>query len=195
MAYLLKTMTFSKHIENIKNVILNPLQAWLKVNTEQLIIRNFFSGIVLFALTIVFTGRLLGTSLELLPVSSIYYILLFAFFSFIWEMLSLYLSIISINKLLPSYKQKENIQKVSVLIFYSLIPYYSAIFIINLFPSTYFFFVFSLYGLFIYWNGIKRFLRFKTSENFLFFIISSLIIIGIHLFMRFIVVLPVSSFL
>ncbi len=186
-------MNFSEHIENIKNILINPLRAWRKVNVEQLYLTNFFSGIVLFVLMLVFVGRLMGTSLELLPVSSIYYILLFAVFSFFWDAISLYLSIVSINKLLPSYKQKENINKVSVLIFYALIPYYFAIFIINLFPSTYFFFVISLYGFLIYWYGIKRFLGFKTSDNFLFFIISSIIIIGIHLLLRFIVVLPVSS--
>ncbi len=183
-------MNIAQNIENIKNIIMQPTGAWENLDADKLNIKSFFLIHVLGVLSLVFLGRFVGKSLEILSISSIYYIASYAFFSLICEFLSFYLSVLVINKLLPSYNVPENFRKICLLLYYSLIPYYFIAFVINLFPSMYFLGIICLYGPVLFWFGTKSLFNFKKEDHLIFYIISIIIIAGIHLTLRFIVILP-----
>lgn len=186
-------MNLIQNTENIRNILLNPIQAWKNIKFEKLDLKQFYlihlSGIIL----LIFAGRLVGKSLEILAVSNFYHIFLYSLFSLICDFLSFYISVRIVNKLLPSYSVSENIKKVTLLVYYSLLPHYFFLFAVSLFPSMYFFGIISLYGLFIFWAGIKSIFEFKSEDYPIFFIISIIITIGIHILLRFIVILPFFS--
>lgn len=183
-------MNIFKNAENIQKTILQPLTAWKEIESKSLKLKDFLFINLTGILLVVFIGRFVGKSLELLSVSSIYYIFLYAFFSMICDFLSFIIAMTAINKLFAPFQEKQDINKACLLIYYSLIPYYFTAFITSLFPSMYFLGVFSLYGLVIYWNGLKSLYKIKENDHLTFFIISVLIIIGIHILLRFIVILP-----
>ncbi len=183
-------MNIFKNVENIQRTILQPATAWKDIDFESLKTKNFLLVNVLGILLVVFIGRFVGKSLDLLSVSSVYYIFLYAFLSLICDFLSFVLSITIINKLLLPFNKTQNIKKTCLLTYYSLIPYYFSAFIVSMFPSMYFFGILSLYGLVIFWFGLINIFKIAENGKLTFYIISVLITIGIHLLLRFIVILP-----
>ena len=133
---------------------------------------------------------MLGKTLSYLQLSSIYYIFLYSFFSYICDFIFFMLAIFAINTILPSYQLKQNKTKLAVLLFFSLIPFYAASFIVSLFPSLFFVGVISIYSLYIYYLGIVHFLQIPKKDVTIFFIISSLIVVGIYLILHFLIIYP-----
>lgn len=183
-------MDITTNFENIRKILLNPVSGWQDIEVPKTSLKSFFSKHVLFILSIVFVARFLGESFKLLPVSSMLHIFTYSLLSFVWEILALYTSIYVINLIISGYNvtKSNSISNVTYLVYYSLIPYYFSVALVTLFPSMYFFAVITVYGFVLFWFGLKHFFKFTNDDLLIFYIISSILIIGVHLVLRFIVV-------
>lgn len=189
-------MHFLQSIENIRNIIINPMSAWDKIKDLNISKRDFYLTNVIGILAILFWGRLFGTSLELLAVSSIYYISVYSLLYFLSDFISFFFSVLAIKTILPSYsKVKEFEKKTIILIYYSLIPFYIISFIVSIFPSMYFFSIIAAYGIYIFYTGIKKLFIIQDKDISILLTISFIIIIGIHILVRFVFILPFNALL
>jgi hypothetical protein len=98
-------------------------------------------------------------------------------------------------KLIPFYNVEVKKNKIKILVFSSFIPLYIAKIILSLFSSVYFLAIIAFYGFYILYCGIEKFIKVPEKHVMIFFIISSLIIVGFYLVLYFVIINPFFKFI
>ena len=176
----IKTIT-----DSFVKILMNPPRGWKENSFSTLKYNNVLFPLLTGILTITFASRLIGKSLSFLSVSSLQHIMAYSILSLIVDFAFFIILVSAINFLLPYYDKSKDKSKVAILVLCSLIPFYAALVILNIFPSLFFLGLISLYSFVILFWGIKKYLKIKPNKSNIFFIITSLLIIGIYLILHF----------
>jgi hypothetical protein len=185
----IKTVT-----DSFVKILLNPPRGWKENSFTSLKYNNILFPLLTGILSITFASRLIGKSLSFLSVSSIQHIMAYSILSLLVDFVFFVILVYAINSLLPFYDKSKDKTKVAVLVLCSLIPFYAALIILNLFPSLFFLGLISLYSFVILFWGIKKHLKIKPNKSNIFFIITALLLIGIYLILHFAIIYPFFEF-
>lgn len=175
-------------------ILLNPVQGWKDVEFSTLSLQKVFFPFYFGVVLLMFVARLIGKALMYLSVSSIELIIVYALVNFAVDILFFFVLVLSINAILPYYKLKADKTKIAILLMVSLLPFYSALMILNMFPSLFFLGLISLYSGFVLYSGLLNYIKIDKDEINIFFIINMLIIIGVYLVLHFIFIYPFFDF-
>jgi hypothetical protein len=122
------------------------------------------------------------------------YILGFSVSMLIVDFLYFFLLIFILNYLTPFYNIKAGKAKIAFLIYTCLLPFYFCIIVYNLFPALYFLNVIIVYSLFLFYWGLKNYLKVQSKDALIIFITFSLIMLGSYLILNFLFVRPFFDF-
>lgn len=183
-------MDIKKHTDKFIKVLLNPIVGWKKADFSDISFMNIIFPYLTGILFVCFLSRIIGKSLSYLSISSIQYIVFYAIISLIVDYLFFIGLVLSINALLPYNESKSDKNKVAILIFISMMPFYASVIILNIFPSLFFLGIIILYSFFILYWGIIEYLKIIKDRQIIFFALTSLITIGIYLILHFVIIYP-----
>ncbi|HKJ42039.1 MAG TPA: Yip1 family protein [Sunxiuqinia sp.] len=144
-------------------LLVEPGQFWRETQKEKStteVFRDFFLPLAILAGVAIFLGELI-TSAEFLFSYAIFRSLR-EIFSFI---LQYFLSVYVLNELLTSFGGVKNRLAISRLVAYSLLPMLVVSFITGLFPALYILEVLSLYGIFLFYKGVKGSLEIPEANK------------------------------
>lgn len=176
-------------------IIVQPYMDWCKFNLEHFTYKKILCPYSLIILVLLFIARTLGLSFKYLQATDLVYILLFAFVRCAVDILFFIIVVNVTNLLLPYYNVEKSRNKTAVVTFISLFPFYFTIILLNIFPSLYFFAIFSLYALYVYYWGIVRYLKINKNDVLIYFIVTLFIAIGLYLILLFIFIRPFFEFI
>lgn len=155
---------FARIWDNVKSVILEPVQFWKQkaeegANSEHVFTR-YFLPLVLLASAAVLAGEIIRGSrfYVLFPVMK-------GLREMVLFLLQYFISVFLTNHLIKAFGGEKNIRAVRQLIVFSLTPFLLASVITGLFPFLYVFDALGLYGFFIFWIGVKELLMFPERKK------------------------------
>jgi hypothetical protein len=132
-----------------------------------------------------------GQSLSTLSTATVGYVFLYALLVTIIYTVAYYLSVLAISKIIPVFGGNNTGIRAATLVFYSTIPFYFSQMVVGLFPSLFFIKLLSLYSIYLFYTGCVLLIRPAKERQIAFFFVALLVIIGIHLLLYFLIVLPV----
>lgn len=152
-------MNLNFFIAGIKYILFDPTDAWEKINIKQkpvTVIRNSLLLPLIILVTLAsFTGSLLFTENNLLPVYSL--------FIGARTFLVLYCSVFLAARLLCEITYPLDLgrdyQMSYILISFSFVPFLVSSVVSGLFESFLFVNIIGLYGLYIFWAGVEKYLN------------------------------------
>ncbi|MDA3781091.1 MAG: Yip1 family protein [Bacteroidales bacterium] len=171
-------MDFNSLINKVKDVIINPAQAWedIKFDTE-----DKKEPLLKFAIPLIILGSFstfigsasfgLGHSAYIGFMSAIAY--------FISCIAGIYISAIVINELAMNFGSEKNLDKAFKLVIYSSSASFLATIVSSLHPMLSFVGLFALYSIYIFWLGVKPMMNTPEDKKLSFVVISALIIIAV----------------
>jgi Yip1 domain len=169
-----KNVLITNLTNRIRDVLLAPVEFWVgQKNVEysrwQLFV-GFYFPLVVFASFAAFLGTWFG--------STHFYIgfaLLKALRELILFIVMYFVSLFTINQLLPVYETEKNLAVIQKLIVYSITPYLLVSVVTGLFPGLYILDALGLYSAYIYWTGTKELLSLPKGKQNGFVLVSSLV--------------------
>lgn len=171
-------MDFNPLINKVKEIIINPVQAWenIKHDTDdkQEILLKFALPLIVLGSVTTFIGSAsfgLGHSTYIGFMSAIAY--------FISSVAGIYISAIVINELAQNFGSEKNLNNSFKLVIYSSSASFLATIISSLHPMLSFVGLFGLYSIYIFWLGVKPMMNTPEDKKLGFVVISALIIITI----------------
>ncbi|NQU84177.1 MAG: YIP1 family protein [Mariniphaga sp.] len=164
-----------KNIFNtIRELIFSPVKFWLGQKNRQQgqwqLLGGYYFLLVIITAIAVFIGAWFNSAhfyIGFALLKSLREILLFTLLYFI--------SIFLFNQLIPAYGGEKNLQAVRKLVVYSLTPYLLISVISGLFPALYIINIAGLYGVYIFWIGVRVLLNIPERKQPGFILISVLL--------------------
>lgn len=183
-------------IKRIVRILLNPIAGWdiHKPDDGEFSFKTIKKPIFVVTLIILFLARLVGKTISELATTDFIYILGFSVSMLIVDFLYFFLLIFILNYLTPFYNIKAGKAKIAFLIYTCLLPFYFCIIVYNLFPALYFLNVIIVYSLFLFYWGLKNYLKVQSKDALIIFITFSLIMLGSYLILNFLFVRPFFDF-
>lgn len=174
-----------------KDIIINPNIEWIKIKSED--IENSDSKLnllipysILYALgsilgNLFFNHNNMGSGLNL------FHIFFLAANSFLLFYLGTYFSALIINELQNNFGCEKNIIRINTLVINSLIPFFLFTVVYSIFPQfTVLFIILGFYSMYVFWFGISNLLSIHDDKMIAFFILSSMLVGIIFVFLKFI---------
>jgi hypothetical protein len=160
-----------------KNLIINPKAEWTIIQSElhsrNTIVNNY--AVPLIALMSICS--ILGS---LIMVSNLWYALLQSICIFVFAYIGIHISAVIINELTTSFNSKKDIDTTYKLVIYSFTACYFMLALALLWPPLSMLAVFSLFSIYLFWEGSTILLQTPEDNKTGFVVVSSLIIIGIY---------------
>ncbi|MBT3383824.1 MAG: hypothetical protein HN778_00155 [Prolixibacteraceae bacterium] len=173
-------ISFSKIINQIKEIIINPKGFWREQKNKQEsqfeLLSGFLFPVLLIIAIVVFVGEFLWSAdfyFAYAILKSVREIVLFALQYFI----AVYLT----NVLIETFGGIKNIAVSRKLVVFSLTPFLLVSVITGLFPYLYVIDILGIYGFYIFWIGAKELLAFpeeKQNRFILFAILVNFFVFG-----------------
>jgi hypothetical protein len=152
-------MNLNFFIAGIKYILFDPTDAWKKINIEHkpvTIIRNsLLLPLIILATLASFTGSLLFTGSNLLPVYSLFT----AIRTFLVLYCSVYFTSLLLSEITYPLDLGRDYQTSYVLISFSYVPFLVSSIFSGFFESFLFVNIIGLYGLYIFWAGAEKYLN------------------------------------
>jgi len=172
--------------QHIRLLFFNPPKAWRSIKKQN---HNFGflywrMAFVMIALTSV--CLFVGESLSTASTASGFYILADALLYLISNMLAFFITAKTINAIIPNYGGKKDLAKTGYLLFYTMAPFYMVMAVKFIFPSLLFLLLLPVYCLVVYYYGVRQMMNFAAENKTAYYLVSLLIIIGIHVIAYFV---------
>lgn len=188
-------MSTKEIISRFLKILYNPVLGWVKYDYDKITFKDIVSPFLILTLIFLFIARFVGKTLAYLSVTDAKYILLYAAVNLIIDLLFFLIIVFSINALLPYFKIQKSKSKVAALVYVSLLPFYTGVILMNLFPGLFFLGIVSLYTFFVLYWAVVRLLKPAQSDVIVVYAIISLLFIGIYLVLNFALVYPFFDFI
>ncbi len=160
--------------ERLKDLLINPKQFWAEQRhtgeNQHYFLLRFYFPLLLFVAFAVFLGEFFGSNhlyVGFAVLKSVRELVLFTFQYFI--------SVLVTSELIKPFGGEKNLPAVKKLIAYSLAPFMLVSIVTGLFPFLYPIDVLALYGIYIYWMGVKELLVFSHQKCNNFVLVTALI--------------------
>lgn len=187
-------MSTKEIINRFLKILYNPVLGWLRYDSDKISFKDIISPFFILTLIFLFIARFVGKTLAYLSVTDAKYIVLYSAVNLFIDLLFFLLVVVLINYLLPYFKIKKSKSKVAALIYISLVPFYTGIILINLFPGLFFLGIISLYTFFVLYWGVVNLLKPSQSDVIVVYSVISLILIGVYFIFNFALVYPFFDF-
>ncbi|MBK8882858.1 MAG: hypothetical protein IPN67_10870 [Bacteroidales bacterium] len=149
-------MNINFFLQGIKNVIINPLKLWEKVESENIkagTIRNsFFIPFSLLVALSAFIGSLLFTNPELSPAYSV----LFSIKCLVVIFIAVYATAYLLGEITYPLDLGRDFNISFSLVVFSVTPFLLCQILSRLFESLLFVNIIGFYGLYIFWTGVEK---------------------------------------
>ncbi len=170
----MEKISFPVIYQQIKEVVTNPAQFWVKTKSENKssadLLAGYYLPLVLVASLAVFLGTWIGSS---------HFYIGFAVLKAIRELVILVLqyliSVFFVNELITTFDGKKNIIAARKLVAYSLSPLLLVSIVTGLFPALYIVDILGLYSIYIFWVGAKELLNLPERKLSSYILISCLL--------------------
>lgn len=158
-------ISFSKIINRIKEIILNPKGFWSEQKGKQEsqieLLAGYFFPVLLIVAVAVFLGEFFRSTHFYIG-----YAVLKAVREIILFVLQYFVAVFFTNELIKTFGGEKNIQISRKLVVYSLTPFLLVSLITGLFPFLYVVDILGIYSFYIFWQGVKELLVFpETKQN------------------------------
>lgn len=163
-------------------LLVEPGRFWRETHKEEStreIFRDFFLPLVVLAGVAIFLGELINSSEFLFSYAVARS--LREMFSFV---LQYFLSVYVLNELLTSFGGVKNRLSISRLVAYSWVPMLIVSFLTGLFPALYVLEALSLYGIFLFYMGVKGSLELPEANKNWYAIIAFLLVFLIFMILN-----------
>lgn len=188
-------MNQSEILDRFKKILFNPVSGWNNDDLESLHFKDVISPYFILTTVILFVVRFVGKSLKYLSSTDIWNIVMYSVISLIVDFLFFFIVVFAVNSILPSFHIKKSKTKVATIVYMSLVPFYFSLVILNLFPSLFFLGLIFLYGFYILYWGIVKYLEVPKENINIVIVLFSLIIIGVYLILNFLMVYPFFEYI
>ncbi len=168
--------------QTCSSVIIEPTKVWKNEKSEdsaQTTFKDYFLPLVLLVGTGVFLGEVIFRG-ELL----FGYAVAKAAREVISYILQYYISVYVLNELLTSFGGKKDQSAISRLVAYSFLPFLAVSFITGLFPGLYVIGILGLYGVFLFFQGVKESLNLPAENQNRYILIALLLIFLIFIILN-----------
>ena len=174
-------MDYKFFLTGIKNIILNPVKAWITIDSEnkpvKMVRNNFLLPLIILVSISAMAGSLFFTNTELSPVYSI--------FEGIKSFSLFYITIYATSWLLSEITYPLDLGKdfsISFrIIVYSIAPVLICQIISRLFESLLFVNIMGLYGLYVFWTGAEKLLNPPQYKKMPLLIATTITLVGIFI--------------
>jgi len=187
-------MDLNTLINRAKNIIINPRTEWENIVVEDPSPKNTMQEYAVPFLVAVAIASLVGDFLFKTRIGyGPGFILGMAVLSFGMILLTLYLSAIVVNEMAPSFQSEKNQNKAFQLVVFSYTPAFIASIVANLFPQVAFINILSLYGIYLFWEGIGICMKTPAKNKTAYALVSILLIVGLYIILSFLIGVLLSS--
>jgi hypothetical protein len=174
-------MDYKYFLSGMKNIILNPVEAWEKIYSENKTVKFLRNNLVIPLIIIVsvsaFIGSLIFTNVELSPIYSV--------FESIKCLLAIFITIYATSYLFSEITYPLDLGKDFTISFkiivYSITPFLLCQIFSRLFESLLFVNIMSLYGFYIFWLGTEKMLTPPRYKKMPMLIATTVIYVGIYI--------------
>ena len=172
-------------LKRLKNLILHPLSEWELIKDEQYtkqdVVFKFALPLILFASLATFLGGSVVTEIHTFKISLIRALISFASFS-----LSIYVSALTLNQLLPKFETEKSFSLFLKTLIYSFSIFIISAGIADIHVYLKYFNILGVYSLILLWMGVKIVIGIPSDKVAGFAIISFLFTIIIYTLFKFI---------
>lgn len=172
-------------IKRLKNLITQPIKEWAEIEKEKYsikeIIYRFAFPIILFASITTYLGGSVIVELHSTQVSIIKALITFLSFS-----LSIYISAVVLNQLLPKFNTEKNLNSLLIVMIYAFSIFIITSGIADLHSYLNYINILGIYSLVLLWIGIKLVIKISADKVAGFAIIAFLFTIIIYTLINFV---------
>jgi hypothetical protein len=152
-------MDYRFFFSDLKNILLDPIKAWEKIDTENKSINvlrdNYLFPLLILVSASAFAGSLIFTNTELSPVYSIFVGIKY----FIVLLFTIYATALILGEITFPLDLGKDFSISFRIIIYSITPFLLCQILSCIFESLLFVNVIGLYGLYIFWTGAEKLLN------------------------------------
>jgi hypothetical protein len=152
-------MDYRFFFSGLKNILLDPIKAWEKIDTENKSINvlrdNYLFPLLILVSASAFAGSLIFTNTELSPVYSIFVGIKY----FIVLLFTIYATALILGEITFPLDLGKDFSISFRIIIYSITPFLLCQILSCIFESLLFVNVIGLYGLYIFWTGAEKLLN------------------------------------
>jgi hypothetical protein len=182
-------------LNRIIKILVNPVFGWVKYQPEQFRFRDVLSPFFIMTVAVMFIARFVGKTLSYLPFADFMDILLYSAVMIAVDIVFYLIVVFFLSGLMPYFKISAGKARIAFLVYVSLVPFYLAMIILNLFPGLFFLALIFVYGFYVLYWGVTYFLKPSKDKVNIIFVVFILIIAGVYLVLNFALIYPFFEFI